>query len=152
MFKDVPTILFPAMWFEERATLTPELASSVGILLQLPTAGLFCSLGLLLAGLVSLGLVHLPRVFPPVLDDRRTERNRWQLKSVTDKCCVSACRLLCNKGIQMMMMIMTMTMMMMTTTTTIPYWITCWTQQPRARTTIKLHKEICGHNKQTRKN
>jgi hypothetical protein len=61
------------MWLEERASLTPELATSVRLLLNLSDAGLFCSVGLLLAGVVILALACLPQLWGDV---RRTQRNR----------------------------------------------------------------------------
>ena len=77
MFAGVPRILFPMMWFETRATLTPELATSLRIYLQLPTAGLICSVGLLLTGLLILGLTFLPRVVRSLLQgDHLFRRNR----------------------------------------------------------------------------
>lgn len=62
MYDDVPTVLFPVIWFEERATLTPEIAADLRLLLMLPIIGLYCSLGLVLLGIVVLALQFLPRI------------------------------------------------------------------------------------------
>jgi hypothetical protein len=50
------------MWFEERATITPELAANLKLLLTLPVMGLYCSLGLTLLGIVMLAFNFLPRL------------------------------------------------------------------------------------------
>jgi hypothetical protein len=52
----VPTVFFPMMWFEERATVTPELAGHLSLLLAVSTAGFYCSLGLLLLGVCTLAV------------------------------------------------------------------------------------------------
>ena len=62
MYDDVPTLFFPMMWFEERATVSPEIAADLRLLLMLPIVGLYCSLGLVLLGIVILALQFLPRV------------------------------------------------------------------------------------------
>jgi hypothetical protein len=74
MFARVPKILFPLMWVETRATLTPELATSLRIYLQLPTASLICSVGLLLTGLLALSLTFLPHTVRAVSQDNRRNR------------------------------------------------------------------------------
>jgi len=74
MFAGVPKILFPLMWLETRATLTPELATSLRLRLQLPTAGLICSVGLLLTGLLTLGVTFLPQTVRVVSEDNRRNR------------------------------------------------------------------------------
>jgi hypothetical protein len=50
------------MWFEERATVTPELAGNLSLLLSLPAVGRYCSMGLLLLGIGILGLSLAPRI------------------------------------------------------------------------------------------
>jgi len=75
MFAGVPKILFPMLWIETRATITPELATSLRINLLLPTASLICSVGLLLKGLFTLSLTFLPQTVRAVSEDNR--RNRW---------------------------------------------------------------------------
>jgi hypothetical protein len=78
MFTQVPKILFPVMWVELRATLTPELATSFRIYLQLPTASLICSVGLLLTGLFTLGLTFLPQSVRAVSEGISLfRRNGW---------------------------------------------------------------------------
>jgi hypothetical protein len=62
MYDDVPTVFFPMLWFEERATVTPEIAADLLLLLMLPIIGLYCSLGLVLLGIVILALHFLPRI------------------------------------------------------------------------------------------
>jgi hypothetical protein len=58
------------MWFEERATITPDLAASLKLLLMLPTMGLYCSLGLVLVGIVTVALQCVPRIL---------KREKWTL-------------------------------------------------------------------------
>ncbi|XP_069695590.1 protein croquemort-like isoform X2 [Periplaneta americana] len=74
MYNDVPTIFFPMMWFEERATITPELAASIKLLLMLPVVGLYCALGLILVGVVIIVFSFLPKIM---------RRNRWSLSHRT---------------------------------------------------------------------
>ena len=62
MYDNLPTVFFPILWFEERATVTPEIAADLRLLLMLPIAGLYCSLGLVLLGIVLLALQFLPRI------------------------------------------------------------------------------------------
>jgi hypothetical protein len=62
LYADVPTIFFPMMWFEERATMTPDLASSLRLLLMLPVMGLYSSLGLVCLGMVIVAIQVLPRI------------------------------------------------------------------------------------------
>jgi hypothetical protein len=62
MYDDVPTVFFPMLWFEERATITSEIAADLHLLLILPIIGLYCSLGLVLLGIVILALQFLPRI------------------------------------------------------------------------------------------
>jgi hypothetical protein len=50
------------MWFEERATVTPELAANIRLLLMLPAMGRYSSTGLLLLGVGILALNFVPRV------------------------------------------------------------------------------------------
>jgi hypothetical protein len=76
MFAEVPKILFPMMWAETRATITPELATFLGIYLQLPTVSVICSVGLLLTGLLTLGLTYLPQIVRVV-----SEKNRVSTKT-----------------------------------------------------------------------
>ncbi|XP_063236007.1 protein peste-like isoform X2 [Bacillus rossius redtenbacheri] len=52
LFRRVPTIFFPVMWFEQRAAITPDMASQMKLLLQLPSFGLATSLALLTVGTV----------------------------------------------------------------------------------------------------
>ncbi|XP_069695607.1 protein peste-like isoform X2 [Periplaneta americana] len=62
LLQNVPTMMFPMMWFEERATISPELSASLRMVLRLPLIGIICSVCLLLLGLVLLGFAFLPRV------------------------------------------------------------------------------------------
>ena len=78
MFARVPEIPFPMMWVELRATLTPELATSIKTHLQLPTASLICSVGLLSTGQFILGVTFLPHSVRAVSEDNQlSRRNRW---------------------------------------------------------------------------
>ncbi|XP_021916761.1 protein peste-like isoform X2 [Zootermopsis nevadensis] len=61
LYNDVPTVLFPIMWFEESVRITPELAGKLKLLLALPAIGLFFSVGLILLGLVVLAVATVPR-------------------------------------------------------------------------------------------
>jgi hypothetical protein len=74
MFAEVPKMLFPLMWFEVQAPITPELVKLLGIYLQLPTLSVICSVGLLLTGLLTLGLTYLPQIVRVV-----SEKNRASL-------------------------------------------------------------------------
>ena len=62
LYDDVPTVFFPMLWFEQRATISPEIAADLLLLLMLPVVGLYCSLGLVLLGIVILALLVLPRI------------------------------------------------------------------------------------------
>lgn len=62
LYNDVPNIFFPMMWFEQRATLTPELAANLRLLLMLPVMGFYCSLGLVCLGIVIVALQFVPRI------------------------------------------------------------------------------------------
>jgi hypothetical protein len=50
------------MWFEQRATITPDLAANLRLLLMLPIMGLYCSLGLVCLGIVIVALQFVPRI------------------------------------------------------------------------------------------
>jgi len=93
MFAGVPKILFPLVWVETRATLTPELMTYLKIYLHLPTASLICSVGLLLTGLLTLGLTCMSQTVRTVSEDNR--RNRWlhveTLGACSVLCKVQAC-------------------------------------------------------------
>ncbi|KAK9507971.1 hypothetical protein O3M35_007726 [Rhynocoris fuscipes] len=52
MFKNVPTIYFPMIWFEQRATITNGLAWQVKLALAAPLIGEICSLLCVLAGVI----------------------------------------------------------------------------------------------------
>jgi hypothetical protein len=62
IYNDLPTVFFPMLWFEERATISPEIAADLRLLLMLPIMGLYCSLGLVLLGIFILALHFLPRI------------------------------------------------------------------------------------------
>jgi hypothetical protein len=62
LYSDVPTVFFPMMWFEERATITPDLAASLRLLLMLPVIGLYCSTGLVCLGIVIVAIQFVPRI------------------------------------------------------------------------------------------
>jgi hypothetical protein len=62
IYAHVPTVFFPMLWFEERATVSPEIAADLRLLLMLPVIGLYCSLGLVLLGIVILALHFVPRI------------------------------------------------------------------------------------------
>ena len=81
-FAAVPKILFPMIWIETRATITPELATSLRINVLLPTASLICSVGLLLTGLLTLGLTFLPQTVRALSENNR--RNRWLHAEILD--------------------------------------------------------------------
>jgi hypothetical protein len=50
------------LWFEERVTVSPEIAADLRLLLRLPAIGLYCSLGIVLLGIVILAIHFLPRI------------------------------------------------------------------------------------------
>jgi hypothetical protein len=62
LYSNVPTVFFPMMWFEERATMTPDLAASLRLLLMLPAVGLYSALGILCLGIVVVATQILPRI------------------------------------------------------------------------------------------
>jgi hypothetical protein len=55
LFKDVPRVMVPILWFTQSAELTPSLADMVKFLLKLPTIGLTTFFGL--AGIGALLIV-----------------------------------------------------------------------------------------------
>nr|CAD7264916.1 unnamed protein product [Timema shepardi] len=73
LFKNVPKIFFPMLWFEERAAMPQEMASQLKLLLHLPTIGLVVSITLVLVGLFTASTTALCcvcRSVNPPLDDR----------------------------------------------------------------------------------
>jgi hypothetical protein len=54
------------MWIEERAQITPEVAQPLKILLAVPVAGSYCSIGAVLLGLIIAVSVGALRVLPRV--------------------------------------------------------------------------------------
>ncbi|XP_047001866.1 protein croquemort-like isoform X1 [Schistocerca americana] len=54
MLRGVPRVFFPMLWFEERASITEELARPLRLLLLMPTCGLAASLASCAAGVVAL--------------------------------------------------------------------------------------------------
>ncbi|XP_014244542.1 protein croquemort-like isoform X2 [Cimex lectularius] len=55
IMKDVPSIVFPMLWFEHTATITPNLAFLVKLALYAPMIGVTCFLLMALGGLFLLG-------------------------------------------------------------------------------------------------
>ncbi|CAB0020602.1 unnamed protein product [Nesidiocoris tenuis] len=50
LFRNVPTIYFPMIWFEQRASITPEMASELRLALAIPTWNGYIAIGGLLVG------------------------------------------------------------------------------------------------------
>lgn len=76
MYYDVPTIFFPMMWFEERATISEELAAQLSLLLMLPVVGLYLSLVFIILGSLLFGFGVIPKIY---------RSRRWTLPSLTRK-------------------------------------------------------------------
>ncbi|PSN44141.1 hypothetical protein C0J52_15658 [Blattella germanica] len=76
MYSDVPTIFFPMMWFEERATMSEELASDLRLLLMIPSMMLYISVGLIVLGCVLFGIGVLPKVY---------RSNHWTLPHLSKR-------------------------------------------------------------------
>ncbi|PNF42501.1 hypothetical protein B7P43_G08759 [Cryptotermes secundus] len=60
LFRNVPTILFPVLWFEELGSIPPSEAFLLRLLLLLPVVGQYISFGLTLIGLVIISAAILP--------------------------------------------------------------------------------------------
>lgn len=52
MYKRVPRVFFPIIWFEQRASMTPEMATSLIALLALPSGGNILGMALVAVGIV----------------------------------------------------------------------------------------------------
>ncbi|GLH07584.1 Protein croquemort [Gryllus bimaculatus] len=68
---DVPKIYFPMVWFQERISITPELANSLKILLLLPTGGVVIATVIAAIGAIMIAVVALYWIKPTI---------RWQLE------------------------------------------------------------------------
>ncbi|XP_059480400.1 protein croquemort-like isoform X2 [Neocloeon triangulifer] len=53
MYKRVPRVFFPIIWFEQRATMTPEMASSLLALLALPSNGAIVGMVMAVVGVAA---------------------------------------------------------------------------------------------------
>jgi hypothetical protein len=58
------------LWFEESVKITPEFADRLRLLLLLPAVGLYCSVGLVLLGLIMMAVIAVPKSLGTV---------RWKL-------------------------------------------------------------------------
>lgn len=56
MYKDVPDIMVPMMWFTQRATLTPELANQAKMALVLPALGIYIAIFFGTTGTILVGI------------------------------------------------------------------------------------------------
>lgn len=54
MFANVPTVFMPILWFEQRVTLTEELASDISMALSIPQTGQICAIVVIVIGLIML--------------------------------------------------------------------------------------------------
>lgn len=54
MFKDVPQVFMPILWFEQRVTLTEDLASEISMALSIPKTGQICAIVVIIVGLIML--------------------------------------------------------------------------------------------------
>jgi CD36 family len=52
MYEKVPRVFVPIIWFEQRASMTPEMATSLLALLALPSGGNILGLAMLAIGIV----------------------------------------------------------------------------------------------------
>lgn len=57
IFKNVPKIYFPTMWFKERARIDDQIGPQVRLVSRMPTAGYLMFTGLLCMGLFILVIV-----------------------------------------------------------------------------------------------
>lgn len=67
LFEEAPTVYFPMIWFEQRASITPELASQIRLALAAPTWNFYVGCSHLLIGAVLIAwaayyiLITIPR-------------------------------------------------------------------------------------------
>nr|CAD7603521.1 unnamed protein product [Timema genevievae] len=83
LFKNVPKIFFPMLWFEERAAMPQEMASQLKLLLHLPTIGLVVSITLVVIGLITASTTALCcvcRNVNPPLNDSDTKTSNGVLR------------------------------------------------------------------------
>jgi hypothetical protein len=74
LFKDVPRVMVPILWFAQSAELTPELANMAKLMVKLPAIGLGTFFGL--AGIGALIIVCGIVI---------TLRNGWEVQEGGDK-------------------------------------------------------------------
>ncbi|KAJ9598393.1 hypothetical protein L9F63_010915 [Diploptera punctata] len=80
MYSKVPRVLFPVLWCEEIARITPEFASGLKLLLAVPTIGLCLSLAL-----VVIGLILLAVAFMRIKRNRRDQNGQQMYSMVNTK-------------------------------------------------------------------
>jgi len=56
LYKDMPKLYFPMLWFKQRAAITPELSTLLNLLLSLPTIGMAFFFGITAIGIVMFGI------------------------------------------------------------------------------------------------
>lgn len=52
LFKDVPEVFFPILWFEQKVTISPEMAAELRAVFMVPTVGYICIGLIIVIGLV----------------------------------------------------------------------------------------------------
>ncbi|PSN44142.1 Protein peste [Blattella germanica] len=62
LLENVPFLMSPVMWFEDRATIPPDLARKLQMVLYLSKAGQYFSIGILVLGIILFALSVLPDV------------------------------------------------------------------------------------------
>jgi len=78
MYKSVPKVFFPIIWFEQRATMTPEMATSLLGLLALPSGGATMGLVMVVAG-VGIIIVALSCCIHSKVTESTTEKRYLKL-------------------------------------------------------------------------
>ena len=76
MYYDVPTVFFPMIWFEQRATIPEDLATALYFFVMMPVLGLYLSLAIIFLGVVLLGIGVVPRIYVSY---------HWRLPRVTQR-------------------------------------------------------------------
>ncbi|KAJ9578473.1 hypothetical protein L9F63_005293, partial [Diploptera punctata] len=76
MYYDVPTIFFPMMWFEERATMSEELATQLSSLLLVRVLGTYLSIIFIFLGILLFSCGIIPRIY---------SSRQWTLPRLTRK-------------------------------------------------------------------
>lgn len=54
LYADVPQVFMPILWFEQRVTLTKDLASEISMALSIPQTGQICAIIVIIIGLIML--------------------------------------------------------------------------------------------------